>query len=292
MTHVTIAKKMGRFWQKPWPEKLEVFLDRTFYRLTLPLVYPMQLPFGAWILAWPDVMGQNFRRGGYEEQEQLFIERFLKPDMIVLDVGAHVGFYTLLASRQVRDRGFVVAFEPSLRERRRLRWNLAMNRCRNVRVESLALGDYNGQADFYVVLGKETGCNSIRPPSINDPIRRITVPVMTLDNYLSQSQIRAVDLIKLDVEGAELAVLKGASGLLAKQPRPVFMCELEDLRTEPWNYKARETYEFLSEAGFSWFSVRPGGDLQPALKKSDFHENLVAVPGERLSEVEDLVRQE
>ena len=290
-----LAKKMKRFLQKPWPEKLRAIyhvLGHTYRRLMPHLVRPVRLPCGAWLLAWPDVMGRNLRRGGFEENEWHFVEWFLKPGMAVLDVGAHIGFYTLLAARQVGDAGCVVAFEPSPRERRRLRWNLAINRCRNVRVEPFALGEYNGQTDFFVVLGQETGCNSMHPPAVDDPVRCVTVPVVTLDHYLSQSRIRVVDFLKLDAEGAELAVLKGARGLLTTQPRPVLMCELVDMRTEPWNYRAQEIYEFLAQLSYIWFSVAQGGYLCPAPKKDHYHENLVAVPEERMYQVKDWIRKE
>jgi len=138
-------------------------------------------------------------------------------------------------------------------------------------------------------LGQETGCNSLRPPVVADSVTRVKVPVMTLDNYLSQRRIPAVDFIKLDAEGAELAILKGASGLLTMPLRPIVMCELADMRTEPWNYKAQEIYKILAEAGYVWFSVVQGGYLCMAPEQDRYHENLVAVAQERLSEISDWI---
>lgn len=230
--------------------------------------------------------------GGFELREYHFVERFLKPGMVFLDVGAHNGYYTLLASKQVGDAGHVVAFEPSPRERRRLRWNLALNKCHNVQMESTALGDYEGETSFFVVLGKDTGCNSMRPPGqdIHDPVKVMTVPITTLDNYLSRCQISSVDFIKVDAEGGELGVLKGASEFLSTQPRPILMCELTEKRTAPFNYTTREIYEFLAKLRCEWFSVKQGGYLCPEPVKDKYSGNLIAVPQERLSEVRDWIK--
>ena len=84
--------------------------------------------------------------------------------MIVLDIGAHHGFYTLLASRKVGKKGKVIAFEPSPRKRRKLIWHCRLNRTDNVWIESCALGSFDGEAELFLVKGKETGCNSLRPP--------------------------------------------------------------------------------------------------------------------------------
>jgi FkbM family methyltransferase len=85
--------------------------------------------------------------------------------MTVLDVGAHNGFYTLLASKRVGPTGQVIAFEPSPRERQRLLSNLWINGCSNVIVEPVALADEDSVATLFVVSGAETGCNSLRPPA-------------------------------------------------------------------------------------------------------------------------------
>jgi FkbM family methyltransferase len=228
-------------------------------------------------------MGENLRRGGYEEPERLFIARVLKPGMTFLDVGAHNGYYTLLAANRVGKEGRVVAFEPSPRERRRLRWNLALNRCQNVAVEPCALGANEGTAPLFVVQGRETGFNSLRPPALDEPTRQVRVNVDTLDRYMAHSDLAAVHFIKMDVEGAELEVLRGASETL-RRFSPAVMCELVDARTEPWGYRSAAVYDFLAELGYRWFSLLPDGGLSPCPRKERYHENLVALAGPALSQ--------
>jgi len=203
--------------------------------------------------------------------------------MTVLDVGAHHGFYTLLASLRVGPTGKVIAFEPSPRERKRLKHHIKMNNCKNVRIEPSAVGASRGQATLFLVEGAEDYCNSLRPPATKAQTISLPTQVISLDEFLGNSAISAVDFIKLDVEGSELDALKGAAKLLATHPRPVLMVEVYDLRTEPWGYHAREIVQVLSQGGYEWFSLLDDGTplaIEP--DKDRYDANLVAVPRERL----------
>ena len=92
-----------------------------------------------------------------------------------------------------------------------------------------------------------------------------------------------IDFIKLDVEGAELDVLKGASSLLSQSWRPVLMIEVYDIRTKPWGYPAREIVQFIAERGYTWFRLEESGKPVPMdLASPSFDANLVAVPIERM----------
>lgn len=256
----------------------------------LPL--PVRLSWGGWWLAGNDVTDKHIRlREDFEQGEQSFVLKFLEPRMTILDIGAHHGVYTLLASKKVGPQGQVVSFEPSPRELRRLRWHIVLNRCRNVRVEPFALGSSEGVAELFVCLGQETGCNSLRPPAVSEPTKSVHVLVTALDDYLQKHHIDLVDFIKLDVKGAELGVLKGATKLLSHNSRPVILCELADIRTEPWGYHCVEIYEFLATRGYQWFTITPEGRLRACPKKERFHENLLAVPVEKLGLVAAFVKE-
>jgi FkbM family methyltransferase len=245
----------------------------------------VRLPFGSWWLAENDALGRAILRNDFETSEWRFVERFLRPGMTVLDVGAHHGFYSLLASQKVGAEGQVVAFEPSPRERRKLLRHLEWNHCTNVRVESYAVGEGEGQADLFLVHGKQTGCNSLRPPH-RERTSIVRVPVSTLDGYLRRRSVPRVDFIKLDVEGAELSALKGASELLEHRPRPVILCELQEARTRPWGYAPKEIVELLCALEYRWFSPMADGRVRlRAPEETEFDGNYVAVPAERLEEL-------
>lgn len=245
----------------------------------LPL--PIPLPFGAWFLARNDYMGGAEMHGGFELAERAFVSRFLQAGMTALDIGAHHGLYTLLASKLVGPNGRVFAFEPSPRERRALRWNVGLNRCKNVVIEGLALGNEEGEGSLYVVDGHETGCNSLRPPAWPGGVSPVAVCISSLDKWLGMHKVKTVDFIKLDVEGGELSVLQGAQKLLESAPRPVVLAELQDIRTQPWGYRASEIILYLSSKGYKWFSLSAEGSLMPLDVRAETYDgNFVACPAE------------
>src|SRR5579864_7459377 len=154
-----------RFVKKPWREKAKAIRLRwSTARARMPRV--ARLTFGAWWILRQDNLGEPLSGGNFETAELAFVHRFLKPGMTVLDVGAHHGLYTLLASKRVRKRGRVVSFEPSPRDRRALRLHLILNLSRNVVIQRCALGGENAQAELFVVQGNQTACNSLRPPIV------------------------------------------------------------------------------------------------------------------------------
>ncbi|HYL84934.1 MAG TPA: FkbM family methyltransferase [Candidatus Angelobacter sp.] len=276
----TLASRLRIFWNRPWHEKILVAGYRI--KMSFPgFPVPMRLPFGAWWLIQDNAIDHALLAGRFETAELRFTERLLQPGMTVLDIGANHGLYTLLASRCVGSRGRVFAFEPSPRECKRLRTHTWLNRCTNVSVQACALGNETTEACLYVVEGSQTGCNSLRPPIANTGTSPQNVRVNRLDDWLREHKIERVEFIKLDVEGAELEVLRGARELLERRPRPVILAEVQDLRTQPWGYPAKEIIDFLRDRGYQWFSLSPEGLLEPLdVSRKTFDGNFVACPEE------------
>jgi FkbM family methyltransferase len=290
-----ILPRVRRFLQKPWHEKAEtlrirlVGIQEKWKGTSSNIRMPVRLPFGAWWVPRNDNLGEPLLAGTFETSELAFVGRFLRPSMTVLDLGAHQGLYTLLASGRVGSRGRVIAFEPSPRERRALRLHVMMNLCWNVTIQGLALGNENTEANLFVVEGSQTGCNSLRPPHVFGGASPIRVRVARLDDWLDSKKIDHVDFIKLDVEGAELEVLRGAERLLNRKPLPVILAEVQDVRTQQWGYKAKEIIEHLSQRGYTWLRLTKNGSPERLELSADkFEGNFVAVPQERSAEVEEM----
>ena len=103
---------------------------------------------------------------------------------------------------------------------------------------------------------------------------------------LKERQIGNVDFIKMDIEGAELSALKGATELLSRMPRPVILAEVQDIRTEPWGYPAREIIRFLSSANYVWFRPLPDGCIEELdITREEYDGNFVAIPTEQVVSV-------
>jgi FkbM family methyltransferase len=186
----------------------------------------------------------------------------------------------------------MIAFEPSRRECRRLAKHVRLNRCNNVEVEACAVGDTSGDAELFILDGFRDWGNSLRPPAVQEPTRMLRVPVRKLDDALAELGIERVDFIKLGAEGAELAILEGARKLLQTEPRLAILAEVEDIRTRPWGYPAREIMQLLARWNYRWFALSETGSLYPASPDDESYEsNYVALPDERAEEFQRLLAE-
>jgi FkbM family methyltransferase len=282
----TLAARLWRFTRTP--RRAQYFTAMNRARRMFPrMPIPLRLPFGAWWLAQGSALDHELMHGGFEDAERRFVRKFLRLGMTVVDVGAHHGLYTLLAAKCVGRRGKVIAFEPSHRERRRLFRHIRLNGCRNVIVEACALGNQAGEANLFMAEGAQDWCNSLRPPAANQQTAASRVAVERLDDALWRLRVDAVDLIKLDAEGAELSVLQGAGEFLRGASRPVILAEVQDIRTIAWGYRTREIIEFLARGKYRWFTLREDGSLQRADTDLDSYDaNLVALPAESMDEIQ------
>ncbi len=272
-----------------WALRRLWFLRSRFFLLNFP--FPCRLPYGGWWLAYGDVMGLSVFSTRYEEGEWRFVSRLLRPGMTVFDVGANQGFYTMLAAQRVGPQGKVIAFEPVPDEFRKLRRNAQVNQARNATLEPLALGSREGFADMFMCLDGCGSFSSLRPPAEDVKARTglIRVPITTLDTYVRDKDIRSIDFIKIDAEGGELDVMKGGRHVL-NVLRPALMCEMEDRRTKQWSYGAGEIYELLQGHGYELFSAKTDGTILPTGPKQEYgYENVIAVPRERLNEIQNLL---
>jgi FkbM family methyltransferase len=277
----SISKRVRRFAARPTADKI-LSLALRLRRIFPSAPIPYRLPFGIWFLVGKSHVDTALLTSEFESAEINFVQKYLKRGMTALDIGAHHGLYTLLASKRVGPSGKVFAFEPSPRERKHLVRNVRINFCSNVHIEPYALGKESARINLYVVEGGEDGCNSLRPPTVQSETRPVPVEVVTLDAIATKLCLTKVDFVKLDVEGAELDVLKGAVGLLQTIPRPVLLVEVYDIRTEPWGYKAREIVEFLDQMGYRWFELLSSGSIRPVAPALQVYDaNLVAIPEER-----------
>jgi FkbM family methyltransferase len=151
----------------------------------------------------------------------------LGPGDVCVDVGAHAGYYTLLASKLVGGQGHVYAFEPSPANYRVLRRNLALNHAENVTTFAAAVGPTPGSAVLYEGPGTNTGratINRALAESVSTEGRAVTVEVRTIAGAVPESELARVRVVKVDVEGSELDVLRSLEPLFAAgAPLVVFL---------------------------------------------------------------------
>jgi FkbM family methyltransferase len=153
--------------------------------------------------------------GSYEYEQRLLFERLVREGSVVFDVGAHVGFYTLLAATLVGPRGRVYAFEPLPANIHYLKAHLSLNRISNVTVIEKAVSESAGTAMFAI----ESSSSMAHFAEQGE----ITVPTVSLDDLFLQGEVPAPDFIKIDVESAEWLVLMGAEKLLRRARPTIFL---------------------------------------------------------------------
>lgn len=226
--------------------------------LFIPFKAPEFVKVRGFTLRWPpeetgeDLMSLLFDE--YEPATTLFFEYNLRPGMTVVDVGAHVGYYTLLAARSVGEAGRVYAFEPSPENFQFLKENVVRNGFRNVYCIAKAVYDKNTEVELFLS-DVTSGQHSIFGYTAGFK-RSVRVQTITLDSFFSELGWPAVDLVKIDVEGAEGAVFRGMKELVRRNPMLKLIWELNPGCQKMAGNTVEDLFATLAEMGFHHFSLR------------------------------------
>jgi FkbM family methyltransferase len=185
--------------------------------------------------------------------------------MTAIDIGANIGWITILMAQAVGRHGKVYAFEPSPDIFRQLELNVALNNLSQVSVQCLALSNITGTVPFHIFPEGFEVYNSIgawqrrEGQSAN---RVVDVPVGTLDDYCQENNLAVIDFIKIDVEGAEELVLKGAQNILQQNPQVKIMIELFEPSAKQCGCSISTIMELFRDMGFKPYYLNPVGNLE------------------------------
>jgi len=206
------------------------------------------------------------------EPEMSCLKKILSPGSVFIDAGANVGIYTLAAGTIVGEAGRVLAYEPSAQSFPLLEKNIALNGLTNVRAFPAALAQKNGRT--WLHRGPNPTLNSLgKDPSWKEDGEEIVTK--TLDQALHQTGIDRVDVIKMDVQGAEELVLRGAFNTLLSA-HPVIIFEVWPEGATLLGLSPNGAWELLESEGYQFFATGPGGTLSP-IKSPPVIGNVVAI---------------
>jgi FkbM family methyltransferase len=189
-----------------------------------------------------------YLEGTYEPRLTEWLLRTVQPGWTVVDGGANVGYYTLLLSQCVGPSGQVFAFEPDPKNFEYLLGNLRANRCTNVQVLQAALSDRAGTSAFATDRFRAEGhlVTSSRPPA-----GTIEVKMIRLDEFLAEHAVPSVHLVKLDVEGGEVRVLRGMSGVAAASPQLRLVVECNPWALRRMGFSTNDLLAAVHALGFT-----------------------------------------
>lgn len=200
------------------------------------------------------------------------LAQLLRPSDVFLDIGANVGVFSLFGAARLRD-GQVHAFEPYEPHLSRFRDNIALNGYRNISVNALALSNEAGRVNLHVPLTNNTGMASFFPDE-GDARQFSThsVETMTLDAYVARQNIRRVDIIKMDVEGAELQILEGGLRTI-KSHSPDILMEVNVDHISRAGSSLAYLIGFFDGIGYEISKIMHDGSTKPIYGPADFDEH-------------------
>ena len=183
----------------------------------------------------------------YEKNETNFVKDSVNKGDIVIDIGANIGYYTLMFAKLVGDTGKIYAFEPDPKNFSILEKNIQVNGYNNIILEKKAVSNKLGKSTLY--MNENSAGSSMHKP--NNVVNQIYVDLITLDNYFEVNTITP-DFIKIDIEGYELNALKGMESILQSSDKTKIMIEYNPLTKKEFNSDPMDNLTFLSELGFKF----------------------------------------
>ncbi len=178
-----------------------------------------------------------------------FLKTMVRPGDVIVDVGAHIGYYSLAFARLVGDKGHVFAFEPTPASFALLRKNIATNGYRNVTAIRQAVSSRNGYARFYL-----SDCSALnRMHSSGSHVGEIEVETVRLDDFFRDYD-RPINLVKLDIEGAEPQALCGMEALIQKHRSMAILSEFMPRWLTSAGFGPEDLVHSLEAKGFRLFA--------------------------------------
>lgn len=206
---------------------------------------------------------REYTRNHYREHESLLLSHFVRSGDVCLDIGANLGSYSYCLSRIVSDTGKVFAFEPVSQTYKGLESNLTKTKSTNVFAYNLGFSDSEGNATIFVpnLVGLPShGRAHLSSPTADEIGECVEVRLTTIDKFHDEHGLGRINFMKMDVEGAELLVLKGATKVL-NQYTPALLLEIEEQHTRNYDYTPQEIFRMLNSSGYQYVYYVNNGDL-------------------------------
>jgi FkbM family methyltransferase len=204
--------------------------------------------------------------GFYEKESILTWEHFIKEDFVVMDIGANIGYYTLIAANKTK-MGTVHSFEPITENYEALKNNILLNNLSNVIINNVGISNVDATETYYISAKDNIGMSGLRPPENYSGISE-KKETITLDAYVIKKNLSRVDIIKIDIEGNEMNALLGMKMIL-KKFKPILFIEIINEHLIKFNSNADDVYSFLQSHGYKAFEIKSVNNLVPVTNFKD-----------------------
>lgn len=195
--------------------------------------------------------------GLYEPETYDLFKKIIKPGMVIVDIGAHIGYFTKIFSKLTGRSGAIYAFEADSENFKVLKKNT--EHFKNVKIFPLAVTDHTGTIDFYHCEEK-MGCHSILPNiPLDYPKTKVTVNATDLDSCLQKQNLTKIDLIKIDIEGGEAKAFAGMKNTLIKNNNLIIVAEFAPRWIKAAGVEPLEFLRNLAAFGFKIFAITKAG---------------------------------
>jgi len=203
--------------------------------------------------------------GEYEKNELELQYKLIPTTSNIIDIGANLGWYSMHVAKNF-PQSLVYAFEPIPRTFEFLNQNIKINNISNIITYQLGLSDQSGELNLYFdpLLSVNASLQNV---SESENAQKITCTIITLDEFCYKNNIKQVDFIKCDVEGAELFALKGGKKTISDS-KPIIFCEMLRKWSKKFNYHPNDIISFMSELNYKCLVIR-GKSLEYINKVTD-----------------------
>ncbi|MFL5810839.1 MAG: FkbM family methyltransferase, partial [Flavisolibacter sp.] len=198
--------------------------------------------------------------GFYEKKYVMTWERLIEKNSIILDIGANIGYYSLVAAGKAVN-GHVYAFEPSSESYDQLQRNIAVNKLANITAFKRAVFNSSEERTLFISEKTNIGMGGLSTP-VNFSGETEQVETIQIDQWIEMQKINKIDFIKIDIEGAEYDALKGMRKLLEKY-RPTIFVEIFDPLLLRFGHNHLDVYQLLNDLDYQAFDVDEKGELVP-----------------------------
>ena len=205
------------------------------------------------------IQQQLFWYGYYEKELRDLLKQIVKPNDVFIDIGANIGYFSLLIAHHFPSAK-VISFEPVADPFKKMNENISLNNIENIITVNAAAGEVNEEKELFVSAPDNLGMSSFQQPENYSGYKEI-VKVVSIDEWFKRSGLSKIDIVKLDIEGSELAALRGMKEVL-QNCRPLLIVEINPETLSMFNLKPFYIYDYLEQHGFKRFLILENGMLK------------------------------